>query len=74
MCHFGAARGLLMLSSVTAVVKWRGPLVKHFRPPLPEPPRYRRVSKLSRERHDERAAALEEWLRDVAVATTIDAD
>ena len=59
---------------MTAVTKWRGPgaTVKHFRAPLPEPPRYRRVSKLARASGD--AGVFEEWLREIAVATTIDAD
>ena len=59
---------------MTAVVKWRGPLAKHFRTPLPEPPRYRRVSKVSREAKATNGRELETWLRDVAVTTTIDAD
>ena len=57
---------------MTAVTKWRDPLAKHFRPPLPEPPRYRQVSQISR--NAKKTGALEEWLRDVAVTTTIDAD
>ena len=61
---------------MTAVVKWRGPgaITRHFRGPLPEPPRYRHVSKWSREHKDANAIALEEWLRDIPLATTIDAD
>jgi hypothetical protein len=63
-----------MLHVVTAVVKWRDPLTKHFRPPLPEPPRYRHVSKVGRLAKDAMGRTLEDWLRDVAVSTTIDAD
>ena len=58
---------------MTAVTKWRDPLAKHFRPPLPEPPRYRQVSQLSRIAKD-KTSALEDWLRDLAMTTTIDAD
>jgi hypothetical protein len=60
--------------AMTAVVKWRSSRAKHFRPPLPEPPRYRHVSKTGRPAKDKTGRVLEEWLRDVAVTTTIDAD
>ena len=59
---------------MTEVTKWRDPHAKHFRVPLPEPPRYRHVSKISRAPTDLTGRALEEWLRDVAVTTTIEAD
>ena len=61
---------------MTAVTKWRGPdaIVKHFRVPLPEPPRYRHVSKVGRQYQGAKVGELEQWLRDVALATTIDAD
>ena len=59
---------------MTEVTKWRDPSAKHFRTPLPEPPRYRHVSKISRTAKDKTGRALEEWLETVAVTTTIDAD
>ena len=60
---------------MTAIQDWRGGLPhKHVHLPLPEPPRYRHVSKWSREPKDATANALDEWLRDIAVTTTIDAD
>ena len=60
---------------MTEVHDWRGGLPrKHFHLPLPEPPRYRHVSKLARQYQGAKAGELEEWLRDVAIATTIDAD
>ena len=59
---------------MTEVTKWRGPLAKHFRTPLPEPPRYRHVSKISRAPTDKTGRALEEWLKVVAVTTTIEGD
>lgn len=43
--------------------------------PLPEPPRSRRVSKWSSERPLDRLdSALEEWLAELTVGNTIDAD
>ena len=59
---------------MTAVTKWRDPLAKHFRTPLPEPPRYHHVSKVGRLAKDRTGRALEDWLRDVAVTTTIEGD
>lgn len=59
---------------MTAVVKWRDPLTKHFRVPLPEPPRYRHNAKSVRPPKDVTGRALEDWLRTVAVTTTVDAD
>ena len=60
---------------MTNVVDWRrGAGRKHTHLPLPEPPRYRRVSKWTREPKDSSARVLEEWLSDLTVARTIDAD
>jgi hypothetical protein len=42
--------------------------------PLPEPPRSRRVSKWTRIPLDRTQAALEDWLKDVALGYTVDAD
>ena len=42
--------------------------------PLPEPPRTRRTSKWSRMPLDQVQDALEEWLRDLRVSNTYDAD
>lgn len=59
---------------MTAVVKWRDPLTKHFRVPLPEPPRYHHLSKSVRLPKDKIGRDLEDWLKSVAVSTTVDAD
>ncbi|HEY3217655.1 MAG TPA: hypothetical protein VGK15_01050 [Candidatus Limnocylindria bacterium] len=60
---------------MTAVVNWRGDSVRrHDHLPLPEPPRYRHVSKSVREPKDAIGHVLEDWLSDLAVARTIDAD
>jgi hypothetical protein len=61
---------------MTEVTRWRGEgaKIRHFHLPLPEPPRYRHVSRLAREPKDRITRALEEWLSDLAVASTIDAD
>jgi hypothetical protein len=71
--HSGTARA--DASPVTAVVNWRGDAPRiHQHLPLPEPPRTRHVSKASREPKDRTTRAFEEWLSDLAVARTIDAD
>ena len=60
---------------MTAVVNWRGDAPRtHQHLPLPEPPRTHLVSKASRESKDGAGKPLEEWLSDLAVARTIDAD
>ena len=60
---------------MTEVVKWRDPLTKHFfHVPLPEPPRYRHLSKSVRPPKDKTGRDLEDWLRSVAVTTTVDGD
>lgn len=60
---------------MTEITRWRPPgPAKHFHLPLPEPPRWRHVSKLAREPQDKTARALDDWLKDVAVTTTHDAD
>jgi hypothetical protein len=60
---------------MTAVVNWRGDSVRrHDHVPLPEPPRYRHASKSVPLPKDPVARVLEEWLSDLAVTRTIDAD
>lgn len=61
---------------MTAITRWRamGAAPKHIHRSLPEPPRTRRVSKVAREPKDRLARVLEEWLSDLSVATTCDAD
>ena len=61
---------------MTAVTHWQGDgKGRHFVPrPLPEPPRYRRVSKIARQPLDRLGRALEDWLRDYPVTSTLDAD
>jgi len=60
---------------MTEVTRWRGERarIRHHLP-LPEPPRYRRISRWAREPKDRITRALEDWLSDLAVARTIDAD
>ena len=60
---------------MTAVVNWRGDDPRrHFHLPLPEPPRYRHVSKSVSAPKDATGRALEDWLSELTVASTIDAD
>ncbi|HET7699643.1 MAG TPA: hypothetical protein VFM06_02115 [Candidatus Limnocylindria bacterium] len=60
---------------MTEITRWRGPgPARRIHLPLPEPPRHRHVSKAAREPKDLRGRALEEWLRDLAVARTHDGD
>jgi hypothetical protein len=61
---------------MTEITRWRraGVPLRHVHLPLPEPPRHRRISKVAREPKDRLARALDEWLRDLPVATTHDAD
>ena len=61
---------------MTAITRWRadGTTPKHIHRSLPEPPRSRRVSKVAREPKDRFARVLEEWLSDLAVASTFDGD
>ena len=61
---------------MTAVVRWRDPGAppRRVHVPLPEPPRTRRVSRWARQPKDRLTRALEDWLSDLAVATTQDAD
>jgi hypothetical protein len=60
---------------MTEITRWRsaGPR-KHFHLPLPEPPRTRQVSRTARAPKDGTARALEEWLRELTIARTVDAD
>jgi len=60
---------------MTAVVNWRGDTVRrHDHLPLPEPPRYRHVSKSVPLPKDATGRVLEDWLSDLSVVRTIDAD
>jgi len=61
---------------MTAVVQWReAARGKHWAPrALPEPPRHRRVSKTAKVPSDKVGRDLEEWLGDLSVASTHDAD
>jgi hypothetical protein len=60
---------------MTEVVNWRGDSVRrHDHVPLPEPPRYRHMSKSVPVANDTQAVVLEDWLSSLAVARTVDAD
>ncbi|HZP95248.1 MAG TPA: hypothetical protein VFC31_02775 [Candidatus Limnocylindria bacterium] len=61
---------------MTGVTRWRpaGVPHRHVHQLLPEPPRHRRVSRVARQPKDRLTRAFEEWLRDLPVATTHDAD
>lgn len=61
---------------MTEITRWRpaGSTPRRIHLPLPEPPRTRRVSRIARSPKDRLARALEEWLRELTVARTIDAD
>jgi hypothetical protein len=60
---------------MTAVTQWQPKKGKHWvAGPLPEPPRHRRVSKSAPKPADKTGRDLEEWLHDLTVATTLDAD
>lgn len=61
---------------MTAVVQWReAGSGKHWaQRALPEPPRHRRVSKSATPPRDQVGRDLEEWLGDLTVASTHDAD
>jgi hypothetical protein len=61
---------------MTAVVHWReAGSGKHWaQRALPEPPRHRRTSKTATVPRDQVGRDLEEWLGDLTVATTQDAE
>jgi hypothetical protein len=60
---------------MTEITRWRDPAVKPYpRGPLPEPPRTYRLSKTLAAPRDRLAHALEEWLDDLTVSSTVDAD
>ena len=61
---------------MTAVIQWREAASgKHWAPPaLPEPPRHSRLSKTATVPIDKVGRDLEEWMRDLTVARTHDAD
>lgn len=60
---------------MTKITRWRVLGAKRYAPgPLPEPPRTHRVSEIARAPKDRLARALEDWLSDLTVASTVDAD
>ncbi|HEV8670472.1 MAG TPA: hypothetical protein VGS01_07010 [Candidatus Limnocylindria bacterium] len=61
---------------MTAVIQWREAASgKHWaQPALPEPPRHSRLSKTATVPTDKVGRDLEEWMRDLTVARTHDAD
>ena len=61
---------------MTAVIQWREVRSgKHWAPrALPEPPRHSRLSKTAKVPSDKVGRDLEEWLGDLTVASTLDAD
>jgi hypothetical protein len=61
---------------MTAVTQWHKALKgKHWAArAVPEPPRHRRVAKSAPEASDRVGRDLEEWMRDLTVARTLDAD
>ncbi len=60
---------------MTAVTQWHQAKGRHWvQGPLPEPPRHRRVSKSAPPPKDKVGRDLEEWLRDLTIASTLDAD
>lgn len=61
--------------AMTKITRWQLPGAKRSRPgPLPEPPRASRVSKRARFPTDRLGRALEDWLSDLSVSSTADAD
>jgi hypothetical protein len=42
--------------------------------PLPEPPRYKRISQIARLGHDRIGEQLEQWMRDLTVGNTLDGE
>ena len=69
---------MLMLvkeAPMTEVHDWRGGVSrKHVHLPLPEPPRFRHESKSAPVPKNGTEHALEDWLHDLSVASTQDAD
>jgi len=60
---------------MTEVHDWRGGVPrKHFHLPLPEPPRFRHESKSAPMPRTGTERALEDWLHDLSVTQTVDAD
>ena len=60
---------------MTEVHDWRGGLPrKHVHLPLPEPPRFRHESKSAPAPKDGSERTYEDWLHDLSVASTHDAD
>lgn len=60
---------------MTEITRWRDPAVKPFRHgPLPPPPRTHHVSKTEAAPKDQTARALEDWLADLTVVTTVDGE
>jgi|GraSoiStandDraft_55_1057291.scaffolds.fasta_scaffold932397_1 hypothetical protein len=60
---------------MTAVTQWQPKKGRHWaQSPLPEPPRHRRLAKSAPKPTDKVGRDLEDWLRDLTVTTTLDAD
>ena len=60
---------------VTEITRWRDPAVKpHRGGPLPEPPRTHHVSKTETTPKDRVGRELEDWLSDLTVVSTADAE
>jgi hypothetical protein len=60
---------------VTEITRWRDPSVKpHRLGPLPEPPRTHHVSKTEVAPKDRLGRSLEEWLGDLTITSTADAE
>ena len=61
--------------AMTEITRWRDPAVKpHTHGPLPPPPRTHHVSKTDAVPTDTVGRALEEWLDDLTVSSTADAE
>ncbi len=59
---------------MTEITRWRRGPRTHRHLPLPEPPRSRKVSRTATAQKDGTGRALEDWLRELTVARTMDAD
>ncbi len=61
---------------MTEITRWRAPGVspRHFHLPLPEPPRSRHVSEVSRAPKDRLARVLEDWLSSLTITRTHDGE
>ena len=60
---------------MTEITRWRDPSVKpHRLGPLPEPPRTHHVSKTEAAPKDVLGRTLEDWLGDLTITSTADAE